>query len=421
MIEKNNIHNILSFTGVDLDEAKVSAHSYTIIGEYVCFDTINEIKEYVKIYSPKQSIEEIYTNDEHVNLVYVELLTQLKHTLNNAHGENLTLRQWELIIGPWLKLWLDSLSVRWHILKDAIDKGFDELRVLNIDNKNIILPVPDSRDDFSRLVNQSSLWNQYIFSYMLINYYKKHDGLLKKVDRISKVKNIDAKNNNIRVLLNNGIKLMLELVSNAIPGSKKIIINSPYLGLYILLRLSFILKKFPVFYFVKKYNKCANNFQEKKDRINFTKSSINTQFAQLAIKLLPQQVPRCYLEQWSCLNEHMSKLKLPKFAEIIYTGSGVPSDEYFRLYIARQVANGTKYVITQHGGVYGVMLVQPKAEFYEHRVADLWLSWGWSSEKYSNVVSGVNVKNCNTETVKPLKNGKLLVVLPVIRFSPTTE
>ena len=30
--------------------------------------------------------------------------------------------------------------------------------------------------------------------------------------------------------------------------------------------------------------------------------------------------------------------------------------------------------------VYGTRLIPTKSEFYEHRVCDKWISWGWSEE-----------------------------------------
>ena len=86
-------------------------------------------------------------------------------------------------------------------------------------------------------------------------------------------------------------------------------------------------------------------------------------------------------EEWKELNRLSNKLKLPKKTDIIYVGSGIITDECLRLYVSRQVGLGGKFIISQHGGVYGHSLIQEKTEFVEHRVSDKWISWGWSGKK----------------------------------------
>jgi putative transferase (TIGR04331 family) len=80
--------------------------------------------------------------------------------------------------------------------------------------------------------------------------------------------------------------------------------------------------------------------------------------------------------------------------------------------------SGTKYCISQHGGVYGTMVVPPKAEFVEHRVADKWFSWGWQKKGFENVVPGLNLKNCTTSYVSKRSDGNLLISLPTLRYCP---
>ena len=142
-------------------------------------------------------------------------------------------------------------------------------------------------------------------------------------------------------------------------------------------------------------------------------------FSIFAASILIHQLPSCYFEGWKELNRLSNKLKLPKKTDIIYVGSGIITDECLRLYVSRQVGLGGKFIISQHGGVYGHSLIQEKTEFVEHRVTDKWISWGLSGKKYNNVVTGYNLKNHSVKEYKSIDGPKLLIALPPIRISPS--
>ena len=109
-------------------------------------------------------------------------------------------------------------------------------------------------------------------------------------------------------------------------------------------------------------------------------------------------------------------LNLPDAPDIIFTGSGVEVDEIIRIYIARNINKGSEYIISQHGGVYGTRLIPTKSEFYEHRVCDKWISWGWTDSKNLKIKRGLNIKEIGRKKIDFSKGKNILYALPNITF-----
>lgn len=388
-----------------------------ILGKYVNGDLSIDITDYLKKYPIIQNEKEILEYNDESEGIYVNILSELTVLLNTKHDEKFSSKSWEIVIGPWLKFWIDCITIRYFIIKQIKSAGFKNIYCLcNKDNSTLFTP-PNSRDSFSLDVNSSLKWNQLIFTYIL-DALMPSDSKVKKITS-SKINHEKFKVPSIKIksIIRKILVHFLERLSLLFNFNNAIIINNPYIGAVGYLKLIIKLKKIPFLYNCRKFNSpqktitLKRNFKLKKNGRESTLESI--------IKdLIPHQIPKCYLEDWDLLNDELSKLNLPKSALVIYTCSGIPSDEVFRLYIARKHMSGTKYCISQHGGVYGTMVVPPKAEFVEHRVADKWFSWGWQKKGFENVVPGLNLKNCTTSYVSKRSDGNLLISLPTLRYCP---
>ena len=387
-----------------------------ILGKYVNGDLPSELTDYLKCYPIVQNEKEILEYNEQSENIYVNILSELTVLLNTKNNEKLSSKSWEIVIGPWLKFWIDCITIRYFIIKQIKSADFKNINCLCDKNNSLSFTPPNSRDSFSVDVNSSLKWNQLIFSF-IVDALMPDDSRVKKIEPSKiiqeKLKVPDLKKKSIIRKISVQFLERLTLLFNF---NNAIIINNPYIGAVGYLKLIIKLKKIPFLYNCRKFisNKKSilkRNFKLKKNGSESTLESI--------IKdLIPHQIPKCYLEDWDLLNDELSKINLPKSSLVIYTCSGVPSDEVFRLYIARKHMFGTKYCISQHGGVYGTMVVPPKAEFVEHRVADKWFSWGWQKKGFENVVPGLNLKNCTTSYVSKRSDGNLLISLPTLRYCP---
>ena len=373
-----------------------------------------------------QSSNEIIQQNRYVTKIYEKLLYRLTKTLNEYHQKSMSLRQWEIILGPWLRHFIDVLWVRWVILRSALNEKYDKIFIIDSEFQKDSIK-PNSRNHFSSLVNNSRLWNQNILTKMII--FKSADSknihfsiikppMLQSINSIKSNDSIFSFILSFSLNVKYRLKKIIEKTTNYIAGENSIVIYNPYLKIIDIFKLSLKLNKLPVIYFLKQ----NINFRSVKWDRSILYSIIDEnddEFSRFVSESLVDQIPSCYFEYWHDLNEHSSKLNLPKSPEIIYTGSGVITDEYFKMYIAKQVGRNVKYIISQHGGAYGVTLIPEKSEFIEQRTADKWISWGWVSNQNKNIVAGSNVKNIKYKKSPRAKGRSLLLGLPPIRLSPS--
>ena len=76
----------------------------------------------------------------------------------------------------------------------------------------------------------------------------------------------------------------------------------------------------------------------------------------------------------------------PKNPKIIFTSNSFDSDDYFKIWAAEKIINGSKFVISQHGGLYGSGLIMSPEKF-EITISDKYFSWGWEKKGTDKVLA----------------------------------
>ena len=86
----------------------------------------------------------------------------------------------------------------------------------------------------------------------------------------------------------------------------------------------------------------------------------------------------------------IEKLKLPKNPNTIFS-SNIVSKSLLSRYCAEKVEKGTKLVLGTHGGCYGHYDIH-FSEYFETKISDKYLTWGWKNTKKENVKTVWNNK-----------------------------
>ena len=87
-------------------------------------------------------------------------------------------------------------------------------------------------------------------------------------------------------------------------------------------------------------------------------------------------LPVCYLEGLPELNDLIKEMSWPKEPKFIFTSNNFDTSEVFKMWSAMKVETGTKYIIGQHGNNYGThRYMNPTIE---EITADKFLTWGWT-------------------------------------------
>jgi putative transferase (TIGR04331 family) len=286
-----------------------------------------------------------------VEALYVKILYQLTEYLNVYHKTTYPLEYWEMIAGPWLRWFTNVVYIRWIEMEN-----FD-IKTIEIDGH--LMEVPIDLKDVNRL-DQDKVYINFLFS--LIKAYQNHVSL--NLSLYSKT-----------VYKSSTRKLDIYLLISKIFASKVLFYRTNF---FILRRIRYGIWKFINFNI---YKGSYENLTEKKivnRPSTYTPRNNNTVFDFLSI-VIPDFIPAFYLEDYDRLCSDVNYF-IGDFKKIkcILTANGQRDDDFFRLIIAEMKRKfPVKLYILQHGGTYGLMK-NFHSESEELRLADGFLTWGWT-------------------------------------------
>lgn len=106
----------------------------------------------------------------------------------------------------------------------------------------------------------------------------------------------------------------------------------------------------------------------------------DVRFAAEAAALLPRHLPTLFLEGHDGFRSSVLG-RWPRLPRLLVTSVGWYSNETFKLLAAEATERGAELVLSQHGGGYG-MVESITSEEHERRIADRYLTWGWTDRRY---------------------------------------
>jgi len=130
--------------------------------------------------------------------------------------------------------------------------------------------------------------------------------------------------------------------------------------------------------------------------------------AQTIIALLPKYMPRIYVEHYTELIRTQKPWNSKRYPKVIFTANRHLYDDVFNYWTAHAAENGSKIVLAQHGGQFGISEYPSFSERHEIEISDRYLTWGWESS--DNCYPGFALTVNNAQKIKPQKSGDLLVV-----------
>lgn len=445
----------LALCGIENVSDVVLPSDYVVFGDWMSEIISNEPPHRPRLFpfdfehKEIQSKDDILDQDKRVRDIYEMLLPLLAAKLNKLHNLDSSAKQWEVVIGQWLRHFLDALMVRFVLVSAVMSTDIDHIYMLDVSNIDV-LTQPESRNDFADLCYSSRPWNQFVISkiakIIIENsgtdwsttsvVVKPSSNSLKNNSKSTKV--LSSMINGVKSLVKNLIILACKGISRLSPS--EILMYSPNLSIYEMVTLARKLGKTPFIYFLKElpsfdvrnFNSELSLAGSQETQPNFDNRHIDLDmrvdfnglvisddvFSSLVDELLSHSIPRCYIEGWSHLNKELGLLNLPKTVKKIYVGSGIITDEILRLYVSKMMGKECEFITSQHGGVYGFSLIQEKTEYVEQRVSDKWISWGWKSSNVNSVIPGPALKG-QLKISKNRSSESMLIALPPVRFSPS--
>jgi len=181
------------------------------------------------------------------------------------------------------------------------------------------------------------------------------------------------------------------------------------LKLHAVIKLQLYLKQFPSIFIKKEYPKKKINFENRKKIESFFEKTEAEEYEKLVRSLISSLLPTDFLENYKTLEYISTNLKWPKDPKVIFTSTGYHSDEIFKMYAAKKMEKGSKYIVSQHGANN----FTHKNSFIElgYDRSDTFFSWG--NFKKDKCVSLFNLKNIAIDNMEKTPKGeKIFFFMP---------
>jgi putative transferase (TIGR04331 family) len=392
-------------TAIDFDDYDNNQDSI-LLGDW-CLkdleDILGSVDRYNKVPYHWDDREKYAGDYIYLTSLYETSLSQLAHLLNTIHSTNYDLTYWRLVVGPWLRYFIDALFDRYECLRRA--KSVGTITNTTAYSYDLVDVCPA---DFVEFWNDFTTdeWNEIIlsecFQDLEIPYTQSSEKLVfrnraKRKDPTS----FDILRAKFIGLANVYSKLLGRLQSGPV-------IVSAYVPFKKTINFHFRLKKLPYFF------KLTLDFPPSKRNLSLREKLSNITFASkgfesVLARLIPLFIPKSYVEDFPKLRANALKT-LPKNPTSIFTANAYQADEMFKVWAAENQFLGIPLLIGQHGGTFGMASVH-QSEEHQLRTANNFVTWGWESAGCDKIVRLPSMQLSGRASIKRNQNGSVLHVL----------
>ncbi|HEY9855760.1 MAG TPA: LIC12162 family protein [Stenomitos sp.] len=335
---------------------------------------------------------------------YEHLLPIVAAELNRFHQVNHGLRYWRIVIGPWLLHYTHILYDRYTSLKAALSHA-GEVDTLVLDESCFVTPR-DTLDLAQRA--GTDLYNLQLYS-----------RILQALGRDFPTKRMVVDPPALPGQSKPGLKArLLELLTGGSRARAPIVLYNSYFSTWHGLRIQ-VRSGFRVQAIDRQYQAEAHAPDAEKRR-NFRPSNEGGDaFMDLVLRLLPMDVPTCFIEGFQALGERGAPEQhgVPR---VILAANPWYYDETFKRWAAECQERGARLGGIQHGGNYGSLQNLYSLD-HETAIVDDYFTWGWSGEdpRYIPFYAPKLVASGEPAQGRPANSGILLGLTSMPRYLVT--
>lgn len=314
----------------------------------------------------------LYLQDLHERLLQ-ELTVQLNHAHGVDHGE----RYWRILIGPWLGYFTQMLFDRWTSIQQAtLQHEISETIVLAGRGHAM---VPNDMPEFIEFFLGDS-WNHHIYAAILQQFTqvrcRPQDSSFRE-RALAEAGRVDTRRRTAKTRLTR----WYARATSALARDSDAFLLGTSLPPLDEMRLYGLLKQIPQRW---RSVPCEQTDFDGGRRQWLVRGESRNAFEECVRTMIPQQIPKNYLEGYSRLMTQVAELPWPKRPKFIWSSNSYNSDDVFKAWAAQKSESGAALVSGQHGGHYGIGRWSFN-ETHDLAICDSYLSWGWSSSEQAKV------------------------------------
>ncbi len=341
-----------------------------------------------------------------------KLLSKLHLLLNEHHAVQHGHRFWHIVLGHWLRRYVDvmlnrvktlELCLQTYEISGTTAYSKAQYGLATIDSYSASWAFNDNRWNNAlsfrilELMGATCCPIEFIEDCTLQDYHF----------------NVKAEPTNIKKTVLQWSYFHVRKLLNWLARDEDAFIINSYLSRKSEFKLQLALRQCPQFWVSPKHE-----VEEKPDKplresltIRFNRHSSNNVENILNLMLF-ELLPVCFLEGFTNLNMLVNQQPWPKFPKFIFTSNNFDTDEVFKLWAATKTQSGIKYFTGQHGNNYGTHRYFGQLT-PEELTADKFLTWGWTDGLPQHTPAFVfKTAGLKAETYNP-QGGLLLIELHV--------
>ena len=281
---------------------------------------------------------------EYLSHLYQKMLIKVSLELNSVHKVRHSLEYWQIIIGPWLLTYVAVLFDRWESIRLSADIGIPLQTI--VPSSDIARSVAYDYRFSKHLMTEDDEWNYLLYCDILQLQNSSEIELIRE-DIIFKKKSTSI-NMRRRFKLLPMIAKLMDYIARKICFTDRynILLFKSYFPIKSLMRLNIKLKQIPRLHLeFEKYIPCEGLNSSMRSGLHEDPSG--SKFENFLMKNIFRDMPQVYIEGYKDMSLYCKKL--PE-AKVIFTANAHYGDEVFKNWTARQVENGSRLIIGEHGG-----------------------------------------------------------------------
>lgn len=302
--------------------------------------------------------------------LYATLLPGVAEGLNRYHGTDFDVRQWEIMAGPFLRRYIRVVMNRFLKLELVIrEDGIERSIILRHDRET----APRDTLHFINLTEDDG-WNHSVCSWFLTDFFPaveiEERPVQAEADASGPARQSPPEPESP---LRRTVRRLLEALRMAQP----VFIQDMHASRP--LKLSFYVRNRQVPLRPRFFDPDALRRPADRNGLCFGTLIPEKRHGYEAAleRYLPRLLPKNLVEAFEdYVREARAGSEGESQERVIVTSTSFDADERFKVWVADQIGRGARYVVLQHGAVYGV---SPFFEdTVEERTADRFITWGWS-------------------------------------------
>lgn len=291
--------------------------------------------------------------------------------LNKVHNTNHDDKYWGILTSHWLLTIIQVLWYKWVNLNE-VQKIYPNIVFKYIKYSNEDLIPTDTFDLRTKKSPYSSFWNHIVYSDIARNSNSFKFNIIElsmniKKKQIKKIIFNDRKQFFLKNIIDNFLLIFFK--------KRTLLLHDSYFNFFDRFKLEKKFNQFPInFNLFKKKIKFEYNELNIPDResLNFSEFNPTNDFEDYLKKRLKNFIPYSFIEGYGFLKQHIKKIDMsPK---LILTANAHINNDFFNLWAAESVNNGTKYIVSDHGSyLMDFLNFNVWTQYYDNHAT--WIDW----------------------------------------------